>query len=526
MKYTQLPRATQYSYVAQCRTLVRALTTIDAQVTFKEIPAPARMIFDENHSRAVVEIDNRMPIQAITGLVIHEAGHVLGTDPKAYAKIAKKCEGESTHYINLVEDYRINVGVIGRHFPWAVQYIDETSAVLQAIAPHSTDSPSAMVNMLCHNVPIHDSTVDPKMLADAQQYLTTWGPSIVAAPNTGDLEKAALALEALDRKYGKVHKPTPQSEEEQARQEAVYGCAQEEIDKREAQAKAKGKASKPGQQEGEDEGEGESDSKPKRPKRSKASPYSACGQEERFSLDPAANQQAGFAAAIALLSSMRNRLHDAVVSDDRGAPTRHLKKGQLDCRRVAYATSTDAVFMAPLADRKKVNTAIDVVIDCSGSMDRCSRSDGVSRAHIAAATAYMLGSALARVDGAHVGVLLYDNSVKRMAPIVPMRGITKDKAAIWANAGGGTNTNLALDYSVRDLLAARAVRRRISLIITDDEAAQQENIDAAKRLGIEAYCLCIDSQKESTTNVKHCKNANELPGVVAELVKTMTAEGW
>jgi hypothetical protein len=508
--YDSISSREQASYVAQCRTLVRALTSIEAEISFQEFDAPARVYLQKSYgdAPATVEVNSKMPLAAIAGLIIHESGHVLATDAKAYAEIAKACEGESTVYINMVEDYRINVGVIGRYFPWAVRYIYETESILQQLAPHKLGLPSNIVNAMFHNVVVHDADCNPTMLQDAQQYVTQWGPSIVAALNTCDLKDAALALEALDKKHGKTQDPKPQSDEEQERQEKVYGVASEELDKK-AEANS---GDKPEQKEG------------RKKNKHQATPYSSHGPEDSFYLQPANNQQAGFTRAISLLSAMRNRLHDAIVADDLGAPQRHLKKGQLDCRRVAYATATDSVFMSPHAQRKRVNTAIDVVIDCSHSMDHSDRDDGISRAHIAAATAYMLGSALARVEGAHVGVLLYNCGVKRMSPIAPMRGITKKKAALWANAGGGTNTDLALDYSLRDLLAARSVTRRISLIITDDEAAEQENIDAARRLGVEAYCLCIASRRRtSTENIKHCKDAGELPGVVAELVKTIAA---
>lgn len=521
MHYSELSSSLKAAYAAQCRTLVRALTTIEASISFSKLDCPAQMRFEEHSGRAIVAIDERMPTEAIAGLVIHESGHVLATDAKAFATIAKKCEQESAAYINIVEDQRINIGVIGRHFPWAVQYLDETNAILRAIAPHATEMPSEIVNAIFHKALVHDTDCDPEMLRDAQDYVTQWNPTIVSAPTTGDLEAAALALQALDKKHGKLQKPQKPTEQEQERQEQVYGCASDEVAKKEAEARAKGAAAG---QPAEGEGEGKAPKKPSK-KRTKASPYSAAGDEREFRLRPADNQAEGFSKAVAMLSGMRNRLHDAVMSDDTGAPQRHMKRGQLDCRRVAYATSTGSVFVAPHADRRKVNTAIDVVIDCSGSMDHCSREDGVNRAHLAAATAYMLGAALARVDGAQVGVLLYDDGVKRHANIAPMRGVTRDKAALWANAGGGTNTNRALDCSVRDLLASRTVRRRISLIITDDEAADDANIAAAQRLGIEAYCLCIDSSKDSSERVKRCKDASALPGIVAELVKAMLVEG-
>lgn len=516
MKYCELAPFLKDTYAAQCRTLVRVLTNIEASVSFKKLEHPAAMRFDEARRTVSVEIDERMPTEAIAGLVIHEAGHVLATDAAAFFAIAAKCEGESSAYINIVEDQRINVGVIGRHCPWAVQYIDETVSVLEAIAPHRTEMPSDIVNAIFHKCIVHDADCDPAHLADAREYVAQWNPTIVGAPTTGDLEAAALALQALDKKHGKIQKPQQPSEAEQERQQQVYGCALAELAKRIAEAQ---------KAEAQKDGDKPLPKKPKTPRQS--TPYSAAGAPSEFQLSPARDQADGFARATALLSGMRNRLHEAIMSDDTGAPQRHMKRGQLDCRRVAYATSTDSVFFAPRADKRKANTAIDVVIDCSGSMNHYPdpRADGVSRAHLAAATAYMLGAALARVDGTQVGVLLYDNSVKRHSPIAPMRGVTREKAALWANAGGGTNTDLALDYSVRDLLASRTVRRRISLIITDDEAAEEANIAAAQRLGIEAYCLCIDSGKNSTTRVKCCKDATQLPGVVAELVKAMLVEG-
>lgn len=514
MLLKDLPAAEQAIYSMQCRTLVRTMTGIHADVRFEnKLKAPAMMCFSNSDHETYIKVDLSVPAEAVAGLVIHECGHVLATDPHAFAAIAKKCEGKSATYINIVEDYRINVGVLGRLYPWCVQYLSEALRALEIRGLPAVDAPSQIVNCIFKDgVPLG---ADPIMLADAQAYVEQWGPSIVGALTTGELEAAALALEALDKKHGKLQEPEPVPDEEEERQQQVYGAAADELEEamQEAMGQALAKALAKAQAEAEEKGEEIKDS----PCRS-----SSRGEGD-FGGSPCHDQKAGFVRALSLLSGMRNRLHDAIVSEDTGGPVRHLNKGQLDCRRVAYATSTDTVFMAPRADIKRVNTAVDVVIDCSGSMSSLVAA-GISRAHLAAATAHMLGVALARVDGARVGVLLYDNDCKRVHEIHPMRGISQDRGSQWAMTGGGTNTDVALDRSTKDLLAVRSVRRRISLIITDDEAAEEDHIKAAQRLGVEAYCLCIDSRRESTLRVKHCNEATQLPGTVAALVKAMFVE--
>jgi len=517
MKFTDLSDREQMSYRAQCRTLCQALTTIDADIDFQAVDYPAAMTFDNGDTRIIV--NQAMPVDAIAGLIIHECGHVLATDSPAFFKIAKKCEGETSSYINIVEDYRTTYGVIATYFPWCMQYISQMVNELTIEHPPAVDMPSNIVNVLFNQLLPHGA--DPKMLADAHAYVETWGSAILSAPDTASLEAAALALEKLDQKHGKQQPPVEEkeSEEEQERMQQVYGSAAEEIQQlAKEMAMAHGKSEEDSEKEAKAKAPGKSGKKPQRG----STPYSSSSDSRDFSLSPIHDQQGGFIAALSHLSGMRNRLHDAVMSSDYGAPQRYTKKGQLDCRRIAYATVTDSVFQQPFHMKHKANTAIDVVIDCSGSMSSGVTST-LARAHIAAATAFMLGSALSRIDGTHVGVLLFDDGVKRMHEVQPMRGINHDKGAKWGNAGGGTNTEHAVTQSVRDLLAARSPKRRISLVITDDMAASQDQIDACSRLGVEVYCLCIASSQKDTENVKNCTDVAKLPGMVADLVSSMLA---
>lgn len=521
MNYTDLAPRDQATYGAQCRTLVQALTTIPVSVEFKKVETPAAMHYDRRNGETKMVISNAMPVDALAGLVIHECGHVLATTHKHFERIANKCEGKTQAYINIVEDYRIEYGVIAKYFPWAMQYIRQASDIVATLGEPVVDKPSNIVNLLFKQQMPPTDRCHPDHFGDALKYVEQWGPTILSAEETGDLEEAALALQALDKKHGQIQPPEQPSKAEKQRRKMVYGAASEELDERDKQAaEAAGHAAPKGKEKSDDEGDGEGDDDGDE-ENDQPTPYSAAGNGN-FRLRPVDGADAGFQRALMRLSGMRNRLHDAIISSDLGAPQRYTKRGQLDCRRIAYASSTDTVFQQPFHAKRKANTAIDVVIDCSGSMSSGGQ-DGLCSAHIASATAFMLGTALSRIDGTHVGVLLYDDDYKRMHGIHPMRGLSQQVACKWASACGGTNTEKAVTKSTEDLLQNKSVNRRICLVITDSEEASQAQIDACDQMDVEVYCLCIASQGQNTDRVKHCSNVAHLPSMVTGIVQSMLA---
>jgi hypothetical protein len=504
MNYTDLGSREQATYSAQCRTLVQALTTIPVQVEFTEAKSPAAMHYEKRTGRGKMVIDKRMPVDALAGLVIHECGHVLATTHKHFEAIAKKCEGETPAYINIVEDYRIEYGVIARYFPWAMQYLREATDIIAGMVEADLSMPSMIVNNLFKQQIPQSGSCDPDMFGDAIKYVEEWGPSIISAEETRDLEAAALALQALDKKHGKQQPPEDKSgqgkgdaDAEGKRRASAYGAASDAV------------------AEEKDERAKEGDEAMMKPRASKG--------DERHELSPVRDQLDGFRKAYAHLFGMRNRLADAIISSDLGDPRRYTKRGQLDCRRIAYAMTTDRVFQQPYEAARKVNTAIDIVIDSSGSMSHSDKGNGIRRAHIAAATAYMLGSSISRIPGTQVGVACYGMNSIRLHPIRPMRGIPEHEGASWARAHQNEDTDAAVIESARSLLRVRNVERRICLVITDDVEARAETISSVDKLGVETYCLCVTSEGQNTERVKHCPDIAQLPNLVAGLVQSMLA---
>jgi hypothetical protein len=162
-----------------------------------------------------------------------------------------------------------------------------------------------------------------------------------------------------------------------------------------------------------------------------------------------------------------------------------------------------------------VNTAIDIMLDTSFS------TRGAVSEYLAA-SAYALAEACSRVPGIQLGLMQYDDSPHRLAPISHNRMIRLEHAQ--AVATGCTETEQAVGRSVAELRAVSA-QRRICINVTDGARCDADVQTVVRGLGVEYYELHIVSTPgEDEGNTLFCARDAIHQGL-DRLVRTLCIQG-
>lgn len=188
--------------------------------------------------------------------------------------------------------------------------------------------------------------------------------------------------------------------------------------------------------------------------------------------------------------AMRTRLHGLLQTlvQTRSALGR---KGRLDTRSLHRLAVSDPRVFRQRAQRQGVDTAVHVLLDCSGSMVRI--------IHLACTVCYAVGKALESM-GMSVGITAFpgnplaDGSYVTIAPIV--RHGQRMHALLDLSPAGGTPMGEALWWTMQDMLALPE-NRKIILIVTDGSpdslVCAEKAIAAAMATGFEVYGIGIGS---------------------------------
>ncbi|NCD34831.1 MAG: VWA domain-containing protein [Spartobacteria bacterium] len=189
-------------------------------------------------------------------------------------------------------------------------------------------------------------------------------------------------------------------------------------------------------------------------------------------------------AAVAL----RTRLHGLLQTkvETRCAVGR---KGRLDTRSLHRLAVSDPRVFRRNQHRQGIDTAVHVLLDCSGSM--------VRRIHLACTACYAVGKALESM-GINVAITAFpaeqlpDGSYTTIAPLV--RHGQRVHTSLDLSAAGGTPMGEALWWTMQEMLSLPE-HRKIILIITDGSPDNTEcavrAIAVAEAAGFEVYGIGI-----------------------------------
>ena len=208
--------------------------------------------------------------------------------------------------------------------------------------------------------------------------------------------------------------------------------------------------------------------------------------------------------------------------------SRITRKGRLDTRQLYKAAVSDPRMFVKPEEKKGFNTAIHILVDCSGSMRR--------RMELTSQVCYALAKALDSIKGINVGVtafpadrpLINGRENSDMAAIYPVvRHGELIHARFHTRAAGCTPMGEAIWWVLQAMLPL-VETRKIILILTDGSpdylANTIEAINQGKKLGFELYGIGIDTDSiksilpQSSCNIH---NLSELAPAMFNILKTV-----
>lgn len=512
-KFKDLEPSLQAMHTNAARTFLVALTGVPSDlVAFSpEIPTA----YWDSERRCMV-ISTSARLGEIPGFMAHEVLHALETDPKAWDRALVHASHPS---VNICEDIRINTAGAAKHYRNGGAWIKATAESIIRHDPDIRQTQDVGIQVLLMSQDLGHYLDNPH--PDAVAWMRDHASNVLAAKSCDD-PGFIEAAKALDKQAGRKPQPPPQDGEggkpggkgqggapggkgqggkpggkSKGGKPAGDGTAEAE-----AEAEAE-KAAKEGNGPGdwfkpEDHAEpkdidddakgGATGAQDNGRRRSRA-----YGVDVPEQVDPArwgndGSNGATFDATVQALARWRSRLAEALMAEDRGGWNRHQRTGQLDARKIAlipYGTS-EQVFMQRGATRRAVNTAIDLVVDQSGSTDNTYRT-----AAVLSATCASLAQAISRIPGTSIGVLLYDHNFCRVSGIQPGLGIKAQTLRDTCRGAGGTMTNTAVGLSSKALNDYKQAQRRICIVLTDAQPPTKAEAQAAEMIGVETHTVVI-----------------------------------
>ncbi|MCB5286130.1 MAG: VWA domain-containing protein [Candidatus Cloacimonetes bacterium] len=168
------------------------------------------------------------------------------------------------------------------------------------------------------------------------------------------------------------------------------------------------------------------------------------------------------------------------------------RRGRLDTKQLHRLAVSDPRVFRTKAERVGIDTAVHILLDCSGSM--------VRRIHLACQACYAVASALeaSRINiavTAFPGTQTPDGSYSTIAPVI--RHGQKVNPNLDLSPAGGTPMGEALWWVMQEMLPL-AEKRKLVLIVTDGDPDSVDcaiqAIEQGMRAGFEIYGIGITSQ--------------------------------
>lgn len=220
-------------------------------------------------------------------------------------------------------------------------------------------------------------------------------------------------------------------------------------------------------------------------------------------------------ASTALRTRLGGLLQTKVLSRAAGG-----RRGRLDTGQLHRVAVSDPRVFRTKSERVGIDTAVHILLDCSGSM--------VRRIHLACQACYAVASALeaSRINiavTAFPGTQTPDGSYSTIAPVI--RHGQKVNPNLDLSPAGGTPMGEALWWVMQEMLMVKE-NRKIILVVTDGEPdsmmSATQALDQGRRAGFEIYGLGIVSQSVSElmpSKSKVVSSMSELPGAMFSLLE-------
>jgi len=225
-------------------------------------------------------------------------------------------------------------------------------------------------------------------------------------------------------------------------------------------------------------------------------------------LDPE-NVAATRRASIALRTQLQGLLQSSVLT--RSKVGRH---GRLDARQLHRVSVADARVFRRSGQRVGINTAVHILLDCSGSMRR--------RIKLTTQVCHAVTTALDAIDGINVAVTAFPagtptdggNENDQSPTVCPiLRHGERMHPNIGVNATGCTPLGEALWWTLQQIVPLPEPRKLV-LILTDGDPDSfnlaLDAIEEGRRFGVEIYGLGITSEAITKLLPDHSRTISDL----------------
>ena len=197
------------------------------------------------------------------------------------------------------------------------------------------------------------------------------------------------------------------------------------------------------------------------------------------------------------------------------------RKGQIQGNRLSRVLTGNPRLFICHEERKAMNTAVHILMDCSGSMRK--------RMELTSASCFALAKALGSIQGINVGVTafpanIHDEScgVAGVYPVVAHGDPVHSEFS--TNASGGTPMGEAIWWVLQKMVLLKEARK-IILVLTDGFADCKANVTASVKAGqlsgIEFYGVGIDFNSITTLFPGHSCSVTDLSELAPAIFNLM-----
>ncbi|MDP2203333.1 MAG: VWA domain-containing protein [Methylicorpusculum sp.] len=224
-----------------------------------------------------------------------------------------------------------------------------------------------------------------------------------------------------------------------------------------------------------------------------------------LAMEPARNPSIGNAILNRALSEsgkIRASLQGLIQSSRYERPINKRSGNRIDGRKLVRLSQGDSRVFERRTHKQAPNTALHLLVDASGSMNRCiSLNSSITLADLAMDSAVALALALEGISGVNPAITRFpDEYTDNVNPLLKHGQKVRPNASVFsAITNGGTPLHTAIWYAAASVMATKE-DRKVIMVLTDGEP---DDSDAAKSVirrcqatGIElvGVGICIDTR--------------------------------
>ncbi|TKB25158.1 VWA domain-containing protein [Desulfopila sp. IMCC35006] len=197
------------------------------------------------------------------------------------------------------------------------------------------------------------------------------------------------------------------------------------------------------------------------------------------------------------------------------------RRGHIQANRLSRVMTGNPKLFIRHEEKKAVNTAIHILMDCSGSMRK--------RMELTSASCFALAKALGSIQGINVGVTAFpantqgaSSNLAGVCPVVAHGDPVHPE--FYTKASGGTPMGEAIWWVLQKMVLLKEARK-IVLVLTDGFPDCKSNVTASVKagqsLGIEFYGVGIDFNSITTLFPGHSCSVRELSDLAPAMFTLM-----